>query len=542
MKDRLSRRLQILLLLLPVLGLLASLAATVLFTLQSRERTLLNERLVTVERSWIDFLHASQRLIVSDELAEEIDIWIARREKESARIESFLAPDSVRRFAAADPDYGEWMTRLGSLCTFQVQGLDSLERYLLQLQSELSSRPEFAGATLLDLIRVEDNPRFLPVTWFSAYRALEEINAGTALVLPTFSSLFSGFREEMSRDLDGLFRRQNGAVALMLLSGPVLVVLLFHFRYLQLRAELSASRIAEEEALLMQGRLEQRVQERTAELEQALEEYGRINAELLRTNGRLEEALETIRTTRDAMVQQEKLAALGQLVAGLAHEVNTPLGVSLTAATYLHQRLDPGEGARAGSLFESAELLVRNLKRSADIVRYFKQLAADQTGMPRRTFDLVEYLTALTAGLRSGIEAAGCTLELILPGELVLDSYPGGFGYSVTSLVQNALEHGYGGGAGGPIVLEVEVSGERLSLRCRDSGRGMGPEELKSIFDPFFTSNRGGGSSGLGLSVTHNFVTRILEGGLSCSSESGKEALFELTAPVRREGKLYRTN
>lgn len=291
--------------------------------------------------------------------------------------------------------------------------------------------------------------------------------------------------------------------------------------------------------------LEELVAARTAELTCAVERADRINREL-------SSALETLSLAQDELVRRDKMAALGVLVAGVAHELNTPIGNSLVVATSLAERTRVvadrlADGLRRselqrylGDAGEAGELLVRNLTRAAKLVAGFKQIAVDHTSSERRTFSLTELLSDLAAPLRVAAKAARVTIDLALEPGLDMDSYPGPLSQVVTELFENCIAHAFADGVGGTVRIGAAVSSAGvLAVTVADDGAGMAPDIKAHAFDPFFTTRMGAGRSGLGLHVAHNIVSGILGGRIDLQSEPGRGArltlLLPLVAPARPE-------
>lgn len=277
--------------------------------------------------------------------------------------------------------------------------------------------------------------------------------------------------------------------------------------------------------------LEARVNERTARLEQANEE--------------LASALDALKLAQDELVRAEKLSALGSLVAGVAHELNTPIGNSITVASTLFDKTQDfsdevasGHVRRSalGDYLESArtatELMLRSLAQANELVSSFKQVAVDQASAQRRRFELRLVVEEVTTTLAPMLKKTPFKFELDIADNLVMDSYPGPLGQVITNLVTNALAHGFEGREQGRMVLSARRCGQaEIELVFSDDGIGIGEADLKRIFDPFFTTKLGRGGSGLGLHIVYNIVTRILGGKIKVGSESGG-ACFTLTLPL----------
>ncbi len=291
-------------------------------------------------------------------------------------------------------------------------------------------------------------------------------------------------------------------------------------------------------------RIENEIRELNATLEERVIE--RTN-ELQRTNRELASTLETLNMAQEELVRSEKLAALGSLVAGVAHELNTPIGNSLMVASTLvdqtrelttNYQSDKGlkrstlEGyiADAG---KAGDILVHNLYRAASLVTSFKQVAVDQTSSQRRAFSLSEVVSEIMLTLWPTLKKTAFSVEQKIPGNLTLDSYPGPLGQVVANLVNNALLHGFDGRDVGTVTIAGQAAGAGwVELSVQDNGVGIPVANLSRIFDPFFTTKLGAGGSGLGLNITHNIVTGILGGRIRVQSESGVGTIFILTLPI----------
>ncbi|GMU43763.1 MAG: GAF domain-containing protein [Xanthomonadales bacterium] len=265
------------------------------------------------------------------------------------------------------------------------------------------------------------------------------------------------------------------------------------------------------------------------------------------SHAELQATLQRLRETQHDLVEAEKMAALGQLVAGVAHEVNTPLGISITASSALQQRLgDTRKEAEAqrlsrGQLIDffdyadqAAHLIAHNLQRSAELIRTFKQVAVDRSADDRRRFHLRELLAELLPSLRLLWKRLPVELQVECAEAIELDSFPGALGQVITNFVQNALIHAFGEREHGHMRLSAErVEGGRLILRFADDGAGIPSERLAHIFEPFYTTRRGQGCTGLGLHIVYNLVTEKLGGRIRVDSTPGQGTQFTLDLPLR---------
>jgi signal transduction histidine kinase len=282
----------------------------------------------------------------------------------------------------------------------------------------------------------------------------------------------------------------------------------------------------------------------SALLDMAMRAKDALLAEVQRTASELRTTLDQFSQARDRLVQSEKMVALGQLVAGVAHEINTPIGVALTAATHLGERTQEfnrafAEGqlkrsdlqAYTGLALQSTELLRFNIQRAAQLIQSFKQVAVDQASEQRRDFDLDEYLEQLITSLRPEARKQGHTITLICPDGIAMSSYPGALAQVLSNLIANALVHAYAPGSHGTIRVMVRDHGEAVSIAVEDDGTGIAPEHLARIYDPFFTTKRGSGGSGLGLHIVFNIVHETLHGEIACRSVQGEGTTFTLDLP-----------
>jgi len=245
-------------------------------------------------------------------------------------------------------------------------------------------------------------------------------------------------------------------------------------------------------------------------------------------------------------MESERLTSLGSMVAGISHELNTPLGNALTVSTTLEsqvrtlsQRVEQGKLTRsdmAGFLSGAAEmssLATQSITRAADLVASFKQVAVDQTSEQRRPFLLDRVVSDNVAALMPSLGRIQVKVEQEIPAGIQCDSFPGPLGQVLTNLVQNAAVHGFEGKAGGHIRITAKAQDNQVELIVADDGVGMDKKVLMHVFDPFFTTRLGKGGSGLGLSVSFRIATSVLGGSLSARAEPGQGSSFTLTFPLK---------
>src|SRR5882757_3912489 len=274
-------------------------------------------------------------------------------------------------------------------------------------------------------------------------------------------------------------------------------------------------------------------------------ENTRLFTEVQERTRQLSQSLEDLRATQDSLVQTEKLAALGLLVAGVAHEINTPVGTSLTVASAFINKANRFEadvinGALRRSTLtefiaatrEAASQIMTNLGNAVDLIQSFKQVAADRNVSDRRRFDLGEVTEQVVRGLRFGLRGKNLTVSVECEPDLAMNSYPGPYGQVLTNLVLNSAAHAFPDGARGSVHIAAQASGkDKIEVLFSDNGCGMSPEVKRQVFDPFFTTRRDQGSTGLGLHIVHNIVTNCLGGRVSLDSEPGEGTRIQLVLP-----------
>ncbi len=298
--------------------------------------------------------------------------------------------------------------------------------------------------------------------------------------------------------------------------------------------DVTVLKTVETELRRLNEELEQRVAERTAELSQT-------NADLLNS-------MEQVRDAQRQLVESEKMAALGSLVAGVAHEINTPLGIGVTAASHLDQMFATIEaaqpsaptGALAGALSAGrrcVDLVLRNLSRADQLVKSFKQIAIDQSTEAPRRINVHEYLEEVLTSLQPILKRTALRVEVECPPTLQITTYAGAIYQILMNLVVNSVTHGYATDATGTIRIHVSHSGSadetrHVEIVYRDDGRGMSPEVCARVFEPFFTTRRGSGGTGLGMHICYNLVTQLLRGTIRCESTLGEGVSFSVRFPL----------
>lgn len=274
---------------------------------------------------------------------------------------------------------------------------------------------------------------------------------------------------------------------------------------------------------------------------------GEYLEQLTSANRRLQQSLQTLESAQDRLVQSEKMAALGGLVAGIAHEINTPLGIGITAASLLDNRArEYAERRNRGSkspgdeekllkfVLESADILTKNLNRVADQVRRFKQLAVDQSSEEFRRINVRQYVEDVLFSLRPRFAGTQYSVDLRCADDIRFETYPGIFSQVITNLVMNSLIHGFDGRSAGAITIDIWIETGYVVLYYTDDGNGMDRDTLNRMFDPFFTTRRGHGGTGLGMHILYNLVTQSLGGQLECTSTPGEGIILLIRMPVKQ--------
>lgn len=305
--------------------------------------------------------------------------------------------------------------------------------------------------------------------------------------------------------------------------------------YVGVISDISDRKVMEIEMRKLNEQLEARVHERTRELKNA--------------NVKLQDTIKHLQHAQEQLVQSEKMASLGRLVSGVAHEINTPVGVGVTTASYLEEealkfkQTYENERMRRVDLehfinlvSESSELLHSNLVRASELTRSFKEVAVDQTIDDKRSFDLCAYIEEILISLNPKLRNTRHHINLYCDKKIEINSYPSAFSQIITNFFMNSLIHGFDKFY--PGLIEVHIIEEEgwLKIVYEDNGKGILKSHLSKIYEPFFTTNRSGGNSGLGLHIVYNLVTQKLKGKIHCETRINDFTRFIVEIP--RSGSL----
>jgi signal transduction histidine kinase len=284
--------------------------------------------------------------------------------------------------------------------------------------------------------------------------------------------------------------------------------------------------------------LEKLVKERTNQIQEA-------NEELLQQKEEIQTTLDHLRQTQEQLIESEKMAALGGLVAGVAHEINTPVGITVTAASGLMEETDKMANLYKENKISRAEfkdylnisnqslkLILSNMERTATMIQSFKQVSVDQSTENKRTFNLKSYTEDVIRSLYPKLKKKKVYINVNIDKELEIDSYPGAYSQIITNLVLNSITHGFDDKHEGKIELKAISKNGELVIEYRDNGKGISKENQKRIYNPFFTTNKKIGT-GLGMHIVYNLVTQKLKGNIECNSKPGEGVLFKMQIPLK---------
>ena len=269
---------------------------------------------------------------------------------------------------------------------------------------------------------------------------------------------------------------------------------------------------------------------------------------LLEANEHLHQTISFLKNTQEQLVHAEKMASLGSLVAGFAHEINTPLGIGVTSASNIREQTEILQKAFESSEMkrsdleqfinhscQASDILLRNLQRASDLIRGFKQVAIDQSSDEWRAIDLQEYFDEVILSLKPKWKPTATRLINDCDPGLVIYSHPGVIYQVLSNLILNALIYAFDDGQEGKIMIDARRDGDFIHLGLADTGKGIPKDHQQKIFDPFFTTRRGSGGSGLGLHIVYNLVTGALKGSIECISNEFDGTKFHIVFPIQKE-------
>ncbi|TYK65415.1 HAMP domain-containing histidine kinase [Colwellia echini] len=349
-------------------------------------------------------------------------------------------------------------------------------------------------------------------------------------------SLFNNINQPIDSIVDELgqiSRSRNYQTQLSKLPIKELDVLTVNINVLLLRVEKHINSLIEEHqhTQTKNKALEHRLSSRTDALKES-------NQELLST-------LEKLHEFQGQLVETEKMASLGDMVAGIAHEVNTPIGLGVTASSLLADKLNEIKTAFEDKTLRSSQLkkflndgnenisiILRNLERAAQLISSFKKVAVDQSSVENRTFNMRDLINEVILTLSAKIQSANVIITMDCPDDLIINSKPGPINQILINLILNSIYHGFDGLEQGNISISIMNLSDQIHFNYRDDGVGIDKTMKTKIFDPFTTTKRGSGGSGLGMHLVYNLVTQALGGHISIEEENKPGVSFEITFPV----------
>lgn len=299
----------------------------------------------------------------------------------------------------------------------------------------------------------------------------------------------------------------------------------------QLKSSFSKIENQREELKLLNHELEKRVLRRTKELNES--------------NESLKNTVETLKITQKRLVESEKIAALGTLVQGIAHEINTPVGIGVTAATHLesetkeiHQKFEEGNLKKKvlddylKIAEETSSLLYEVLNRSANLINSFKMISIDEFDKYKVSLNIKVYIRDVLLSYQDSLSSNNITLVFNCPEDIYIEQYPQVFSQIISGLLENSIIHGFKNKSKGNINIEIKKNEDTLEIKYQDDGEGMTKEVFEHIYEPFFTTARGSGNIGLGLHIIYNLISQALGGSVKCTSNKGFGTFFNITMPL----------
>jgi signal transduction histidine kinase len=374
--------------------------------------------------------------------------------------------------------------------------------FLILMDVQMPGMDGFEAATL-----ILDHPKtnHIPIIFITAY-ARDEVFE------------FKGYA---SGAVDYLVKPINDDIVL----GKVKVFLDLHKDKNNLNEECQFRKKIEKELRVDKSQLEDIVSKRSVELQNSIQNLVQAQTQL---------------------VESEKMASLGRLVAGVAHELNTPIGVCITASSFLHETMDRLITAYQNGQMkkndlesfiskapQSTQIILSNLNRASELITNFKLVAVDVSSDMVRQFNLHEYISKVVHSLHPETRQGNHDISIEGHPSLMVETYPGTISQIITNLVMNSLIHGFNEEKNGNIIIKLSCFEDKIALNYSDNGSGMNEEVKSKIFEPFYTTRRGSGGSGLGMFILHNLVTQTLSGEISCQSKEGEGTDFNISFPKK---------
>ncbi|MBF0451206.1 MAG: HAMP domain-containing histidine kinase [Candidatus Magnetomorum sp.] len=283
-----------------------------------------------------------------------------------------------------------------------------------------------------------------------------------------------------------------------------------------------------------------------SQLKKLEHEHRKTNEQLYQQNIDLQQTINDLKETQNLLIEAKKMASLGNLVSGISHEINTPVGICITASSTLIQEtkgiatLFTNEKMSKNdlksymeSVFNTSKLILSNMERAGTLIQSFKQTSIDQTSERKRTFFVKKMIDDLFYSITPALKEIKLSIHINCDDTLCIHHYPGAFSQILTNLVFNSKLHGFCGKDSGTIDISVTTNASGMVITYKDDGHGIEKAILSKIFDPFYTTNKQSGS-GLGLHIVYNIVSQLLKGKIECTSQKGKGTTFRLTLPIEQ--------
>jgi signal transduction histidine kinase len=432
-------------------------------------------------------------------------------------------PDNLRLLAGILSKQG-YKVRLAPSSTLVFMFIQSIKPDLILLDIKM---PDMDGYEVCKQLKVDEQTRDIPIIFLSALH--EAIDKVKAFAVGGVDYITKPFQTE-----------------------EVLARIETHLAFRRLQKRLQENNEQLQYEIAERKQTEEVLRNEIAERKQTEEILRQINEELANT-------LQQLETTQQQLVEAKKMAALGNLVAGIAHEINTPVGIGMTMTSHLDTLTQEftdlyknGNITRKklekylNTVQQSSVLIFRNLTRAAELTKTFKQIAVDSSSEQQRTLMLKEYLCEIVSSLKLVLKHTEHQISIVCDDKIQLTTYPGALTQIITNLIINSVQHGFKNRLEGQIRIEVtyrhvlldkaqkfveKMPDKRITLHYSDNGNGIEAGIINNIFEPFVTTNRQWGGTGLGLHIVYNLVTHQLKGTISCESIEGEGTRFIISMP-----------